>query len=344
MSAPPQPVGPSPLRAAVIGAGGIGSRLDRPGDWGADGQPITHAGGYWLDPGFRLIALADTAADVAAEAGRWGCAAHADAEAMLAAERPDVVSLCLPADAQAALLPVLLRYGVRAVVAEKPLVRRLEDGEAVVAAYARAGVPLLVNYTRRFVGLYRELATRFAGGGVLTAAIRYAKGMRHNGVHAIDLARLLFGEVQSAGALAARYDHRSDDPTVTAFLTCAHCPELILQSLDERCFTLFEVDVIAADGRWIIDGDHRRLRRWRVADGQGVPPGRRLTPDEETATGHQQAIPNLTAHLLEVIHRGAVPLCGGADALAAERIAARLSEQARALTAPHALTAEGPVR
>ncbi len=329
MSTPASPR--TPLRAAVIGAGGIGSRLDRPGDWGTDGAPITHAGGYWASPAFELAALADTAADLGDEAARWGCAAYADVAAMLAAERPDVVSLCLPTAAQVAWLPRLLDFGVRAVVAEKPLVRHVAEGEAILDAYRRAGVPLLVNYTRRFVGLYRAMATRFAGGGVLTATIRYAKGVRHNGTHAIDLARLLFGEVRSARALAARYDHWGDDPTVTAFLTLDHCPELVLQSLDERCFTLFEVDVVTCDGRWIIDGDHRRLRRWTVADGQGIPPGLRLVLAEETGTGHEQAIPTLMDNLRAVVWDGADPLCRGDDALAAQRVAAALADQARGL-------------
>lgn len=331
MSTPPS--SRPPLRAAVIGAGGIGSRLDRPGDWGTDGAPITHAGGYWSSPAFALVALADTAPGLTDEAARWGCAAYVDAGAMMAAERPDVVSLCLPTEAQVEWLPRLLDHGVRAVVAEKPLARHVAEGEAILDAYRHAGVPLLVNYSRRFVGLYRALAARFADGGVLTATIRYAKGVRHNGTHAIDLARLLFGEVRSARALAARYDHWDDDPTVTAFLTLDHCPELVLQSLDERCFTLFEVDVVTRDGRWIIDGDHRRLRRWTVADGQGIPPGLRLVPAEETVTGHERAIPTLMENLCAVVWDGAEPLCRGDDALAAQRVAAALAEQAGTLDA-----------
>ena len=94
---------------------------------------------------------------------------------------------------------------------------QLQRSRAIAQAYAAAGVPLIVNYTRRFVPAYQAVA----GMTAMTATIRYAKGMRHNGTHAIDLCRMLFGECLEALPLARKTDFWPDDPTVSAFLRFA---------------------------------------------------------------------------------------------------------------------------
>ncbi|MGE5505656.1 MAG: Gfo/Idh/MocA family protein [Actinomycetota bacterium] len=309
-----------PARGVVIGAGAIGCRL-------ADGSepPQTHAAAMAASPHFRLAGICDPDRTAAEAAGRqWGCPAHADLARLLSDVRPQVAAVAVPAAAQPAILDALLDAGIRAVVAEKPLAPSLAEAERLTRRYADAGVPLLVNFSRRFVPLYRELAERFRHERVLTASIRYAKGLRHNGVHALDLARLLFGEVGEAVALDRRADHWPDDPTVAAFLRCQRCPQVFLQALDERCFTLFELDVVSESGRWIVDGDHRRLRRWEVRDGLGIPPGRRLVEVEERQTGHQFALVELYANLAAVLFDGARPRCGGDEAVAAERLVQEL--------------------
>jgi predicted dehydrogenase len=313
-------------RAAVVGAGVIGCRMDAPGT----ARPATHAGMYAAHPRFELCALADPDPAALSAAAGWGCRLYADAEEMLATERPDVVSLCQPTAARTDLLPLLADLPLRAVIAEKPLATDCGLGEAAVRRLAAAGIPLLVNLSRRYVPIYRTLAAEFAAVPVLSATIRYAKGVRHNGVHAIDLARLLFGETLAATALAGRCDHDATDPTVSAFLSLERCPQLFLQGLDERCFTHFELDVFTAQGRIVIDKDHRRLRRWVVEDGCGSPPGRRLALREEADAGHDAAMAGLAADLLRVLDLGAAPSCSGEDALKAERICTALAAAAAA--------------
>lgn len=303
------------LRAALVGAGGIGSRLDMPGT----ATPLTHAGGFRA-AGFDLVALVDIAADIQVEAARWSCKGYTDFGAMLAAQKPDVISLCVPTETRADLLRAALACKPKAVIAEKPLTISSAESAAIGAAFQAAGVPLVVNYSRRFVPAYQALA----GMTAMTATIRYAKGMRHNGTHAIDLCRMLFGECLNATALARKTDFWPDDPTVSAFLRFERCPEVFLQALDERCFTLFEVDIITPDSRILVDQDGRCLRRWRVQDNSGIPPGLRLVEGAAEDTGADRAMLNLMAHVKDVV-AGAAPFCTAADAAAAQAIAERLS-------------------
>ncbi|MDR7306035.1 Gfo/Idh/MocA family oxidoreductase [Rhodoferax saidenbachensis] len=306
----------SPLRAAVVGAGAIGSMLDA----GISDTPLTHAGGY-AATGFTLAALFDTSADLDAQASKWGAAAYRDFDAMMREARPEVISFAVPASVRADLMLQALSYDcVKAVVAEKPLAESIEEAAAVIAAYKKRNIPLVVNYSRRFVFAWRLLV----GSRAISATIKYAKGIKHNGTHAIDLCRMLFGECLEAVPLSGKNDHWDHDPTVTAFLRFERCPEVLLQGLDERSFTLFEVDVVGTDYRVIVDQDGRRIRRFSLQLDAGVPPGRRLVQTSEQDSGAAQAMANLMRHVRELC-QGSTPLCSGEDAIASLKIAEQLS-------------------
>ena len=301
------------MTAAVIGAGAIGARLDTP----ATTRPLTHAGGY-VAAGYRLVGLVDPAADVGELAKAWCCQAFASVDA-LAAVSPDVVSIAAPTAAHGPLLREVAALRPRAVVAEKPLAGSLAEAEAIVDLYRSAGIPLVVNYTRRFTPLWRTVAPCSA----MSATFRYGKGLQHNGTHAIDLCRMLFGECVKAQPLASRTDFWPDDPSVSAFLSFERCPEVFLQAMDERCFTYFEADIVAPGWRLVVDHDGRRARRFVTRDGVGVPKGRRLVETGVEDTGVSEPVLSLMNHLHDVI-QGAPPWCSGDDAVAAQRIAARI--------------------
>jgi predicted dehydrogenase len=303
------------LRAAVVGAGSIGARLDDP----ETTRPLTHAGGYRA-AGFELAALVDTAVAAKAEAERWHCAVYEDFDRMMQAEAPDVVSFAVPASARPDLMRRALSYRPRALIAEKPLAPSLAEAEDIARRCEAARVPVVVNYSRRFVPLWQGLR----GTTALAATIRYAKGLRHNGTHALDLCRMLFGECVGSQALDRKFDHWPDDPTVSAFLRFERCPHVFLQALDERCFTLFEVDVIAPTWRIVVDNDGRRARRYELRDGAGIPPGKRLVETGVEDTGGDAAMLNLMRHVRQVVD-GALPQSSMQDAIAAQQIAERLA-------------------
>lgn len=301
------------LTAAVVGAGAIGARLDRPGT----ATPLTHAGGC-VAAGFCLVGLVDPAPDTSALAQRWGCPAFASV-AQLVGAKPDLVSIAAPTAVHAALLREVVALRPRAVIAEKPLAGSLAEAEALAALYAEADIPLIVNYTRRFTPLWRALAPTEA----LSATFRYGKGVMHNGTHAIDLCRMLFGACLEARALGSRFDFWPADPSVSAYLRFERCPEVFLQAMDEGCFTFFEADIVAPGWRLVVDHDGRRARRFERREGVGVPPGRRLVESGVEDAGAADAMRVLMSHVRAVID-GKTPWCGAADAVAAQRVATSL--------------------
>jgi len=300
--------------AAVIGAGVIGAQMDGPGA----AIPLTHAGGYAAS-GFSLVGLVDPDPAARSRAERWGSPVFADFDEMMRSAKPQVLSFAVPAAEQSALLRRALAYRPLAVIAEKPLGLSSAEAEPIVRAFREQGIALIVNYTRRFVPAWQ----RMRGESAISTTIRYAKGLRHNGTHAIDLCRMLFGECLGTRYLAKKTDYWPDDPTVSAFLRFERCPEVFLQSLDERCFTLFEADIVAPASRVVVDSDGRRFRRFEVRDGVGVPAGKRLVEAGVEDIGNVSAMTGLMQHLRDVLG-GAEPLCSGEDAIAAQKIAEQI--------------------
>lgn len=307
------------IRSAVIGAGAMGSVLDP----GIVPTPLTHAGGMVL-AGCDLCALVDPSDHVIEEAKKWNTQAFTDFSLMMHKHQPQLLSFAVGTEFRPSLMMAALDHDcVKAVIAEKPLAPSYQEAQSVMDAYAAKGIPLIINYSRRFVPIWQKLA----GITAMSTVIKYAKGIKHNGTHAIDLCRMLFGECLNATALSGKTDFWPNDPTVTAHLAFERCPDVVFQGLDERCFTLFEVDIIGKDFRVIVDQDGRRVRRFTHQTHAGIPPGLRLVEQPPEQSFGELAMKNLIMHALDVI-QGQPVLCSGQDAVIATAIADQLSAQA----------------
>jgi len=133
-----------PLRAAVVGAGQMG-RLHARVVLESDDTELA----YVVDP--------DPATErVAALAG----ARHLSSlDELLAAGVPDLAIVTAPTVQHARLALPLLEAGVPVLV-EKPLAATVEEAESVIAAAARAKVPLAVGHVERFNAAFRALGEK----------------------------------------------------------------------------------------------------------------------------------------------------------------------------------------
>ncbi|HUZ82935.1 MAG TPA: Gfo/Idh/MocA family oxidoreductase, partial [Gaiellaceae bacterium] len=145
------------ISALVVGCGAIGSEYDRVATPGA--APRSHAGAYAASPRTALVGGVDP--DPAARrrfTERWDVPCHTSLAEALAAHAPELVSISTPPGARAAVVDELLAHRVQAIWIEKPLAENVAAAEAIVAACALAGVPLQVNFLRRFDHLHKRVA------------------------------------------------------------------------------------------------------------------------------------------------------------------------------------------
>ena len=125
----------APLRCAIVGTGGIANK---------------HAASVLAYPRAELVAVTDTAREKADEfAATYGVAGvYDDLDALLAAEKPDVVHVCTPPGAHPAQAIAALRAGAHVVV-EKPPAPSLDELDRMREAARAADRQLAVVFQQR---------------------------------------------------------------------------------------------------------------------------------------------------------------------------------------------------
>jgi D-apiose dehydrogenase len=165
--------------------------------------------------GVEIVAVCDTdPAKALAFADDFGATAYTDAAIMLAKVRPDFTDIATTVASHRPLVELAARHS-GAVICQKPLAETMADGEAMVAACDRAGIPLLVHENFRWQSPYRALGAALASGAIgaptfLRLSFRHAYDIYANqpyladvadlaltdvGLHLFDMARFLMGDV-----------------------------------------------------------------------------------------------------------------------------------------------------
>lgn len=168
------------MRVAVVGCGGAGSQHIRAYQGLSD---VTLVGVCDVDPE-RARRQAETTS----------ARAYADAEAMLAAEKPDLVSVCTAEYGHVDVAIQALRAGCH-VFCEKPMAHSVEMAERMVDTAREVGKVLGVDYNYRHIPVFRALREeieRESFGTVLLVNVTAHAFCYH---HSIDLIRFLFGQV-----------------------------------------------------------------------------------------------------------------------------------------------------
>lgn len=318
-------------RAAVIGCGRIGADAGEPGT--GSSRIASHAAAYATCPRTELVALCDTDPERLARAGqRWSVRSlYEDPSEMLAAERPDIVSVCTPPASHPAVLGESVRHGARGVLLEKPLAADLEGAKAILEVASSSPTTLAVNYIRRFPPVYRQaMADVREGrlGRIQHVGVLYTKGILNNGSHALDLLRAFFGEPASAEVVRGDPSGAAD-PTLSARIGFADGLEAWLGGVDGEAYNVFDVDIVGTEGRIVFTDLGHMLHRYPVQDSRAEHGFRQLRAAAAAQpTELSSAVRYAVEDLVRSIETGVEPACTPNDAYAAMALSLRLSEQA----------------
>lgn len=314
------------LSAAVVGLGQAGSRFDE------EPRPAvySHAGAYLAAADrYRLAAGADVEAE-GRERFRARCPAarvFADGAEMMAEVRPDVLSVCTPPAGRADLVARLLAaHRPRVLICEKPLETDGAARRALIAACAEAGVPLLVNYNRRYATVYRKARAALAAGelGTVTAiTVVVANRLWSMGSHAVNLLLYLAGETPAAWrTLPLPAFAEGGEPA--ADLVCRFPSGAAGRVLTTgfRDMLVFEADVVGRDGRLRVSGNGAVAGR-SPFEPSAQYVGYRTLGDERTVhrtEERESTFEILVREAADVAEAGARPSSTGADAATSEEI------------------------
>lgn len=316
---------------AVIGAGRIAALFDNP----QSKTILTHAHAVTKNPATSLVGFVDAnlaAAKLAAH--RWSTNAFGSITELYKNVSPDIVIVATPDNTHFQVLRELIIHKPKFVICEKPLTTSLAESKKIIAAYKKAGIPLMVNFSRRFDDTVRQLRQDLIAhkyGRVLWSSLVYSKGISHNGSHAVDVARFLFGEVKTSKTLVSRSDFYQDDQTVGAFLTLQNCPAFYLVPGDEKQYSIFELDVACEKGRVRFTNSGFFVEKSTVAADPLFPGYCELKISGLKPTKLSRALSTLLQNAVNHLAHQTPLFCPGEDAIKTQQVCLEILKQSKKL-------------
>ncbi|MBN1916561.1 MAG: Gfo/Idh/MocA family oxidoreductase [Verrucomicrobia bacterium] len=263
--------GKGQIRAAIVGCGRIAGWLE---DDARRGRPSTHAGAYQAVRATRLVACASrTLENAEAFAKRFGIpAAYDDFAQMLDEQRPDLLSICTPAEVRLDLVRAAAAAGVRGIFCEKALATSLAEADEIVGLCRAHHIAMAVNHSRRWCWDFRALK-QFLDEGALGAlqSVRGAFGghIIHTGTHFFDALLWLVGPAQWVEATTWPLVNPETGDTIedgngVATIRMAGGAYAHVDAIAKDYF-LFELDLLGSHGRVRI-GNNGVLERYESAE------------------------------------------------------------------------------
>ncbi|SDA96672.1 Gfo/Idh/MocA family protein [Mesorhizobium qingshengii] len=265
---------------------------------------------------------------------------YTDAAELLAGERLDFVDIATTAPSHRALVELAARHRVPAIC-QKPFAPTLADAKAMVKACVEAGVPLMVHENFRWqspiqavrgvidsgeIGIpffgrisFRSAYDVFSGQPYLATGKRFI--IEDLGIHILDIARFLLGDVSTITARTARInqaiagedvatmlmDHASG---ATSVVDCSYATRLAVEPFPE---TLIEID--GSDGTIRLAQGYRLTvtgKSGTVVSDVSPP----LLPWASRPWHNiQESVVAIQQHWVDCLAKGTEPATSGADNL-----------------------------
>jgi len=173
----------------IIGAGGQGSEADQPGS-GNEHKIISFAHAFKEHDGFETITFYDKNKLKSKKASEiWDCYySECDINYICEYGDIDVAIITTPDNTHYEILKQLAEYPLKLVICEKPICEDLEQAREIVELYKQKNIPLMINYTRRFLPYYDCLKrdTKPIDGLCI-----FNRGWLHTATHAIDFFNMI---------------------------------------------------------------------------------------------------------------------------------------------------------
>ncbi|WP_164997912.1 Gfo/Idh/MocA family protein [Methanolobus psychrotolerans] len=313
---------------AIIGCGNIAALYDRP--YQSD-RVLTHAHAYSLETRTRLCAMVDVDYQKANDATcTWGGVAYNDPKEMLDNENIDIISICVPDEQHEKMLELCYEYNPKAVFCEKPLTINMESGKRIVNKYSEAGIVLAVNYSRRWDPITQHLKNEFEKGTygkILNITGIYTKGILHNGSHLVDILRFLFGNIEKAIPLSARFDWYENDPAVDAFLKFTNGAQAHVVTGDARSYSIFEIDILCEKARFHFNRSGLEMTEYSIRINPMYPGYLEMYEKKRIQTGLNKSMSYAVSNIIDTIEGNDNIICSGYDALHTQKTCLKLIKE-----------------
>ena len=240
--------------AAIIGCGDIGYLFDKDiGNELNSDEALTHFRSLNNSEKFRLVSVADiNVAPLNLIDKQTGIKKYDDYKKMVEELNPDLVTIATNDESHYPILTELLKYKPKFVFCEKPLAKTGKEIEEICKKYKEAGIPLQVNYTRRFLNEFEEIKKSIDEnkiGRTESVTFYYSRGLVHNASHYIDIVLWYFGEPDDVISFSQKKGITDEDKSVSFIFKYSGGPEIIFIALDIDKLSFAEIDIVGTQGR-----------------------------------------------------------------------------------------------
>ena len=279
-------------KALIIGAGQIAGGYDNPDDKAI----LTHAHAYIENPNVGLLGFYDVNYEAAEKmAEKWGV--NAFKEPVLA----DIISICVPDEFHTKMVLEAEKLNPKLIFLEKPVCRDLKD----IGILKESKTPILVNYSRSFCKSFQELSKRIKSnefGKYQSGFGYYGKGFTHNGSHMINLLNLLIGDIESVEFKSEIKDFYEDDSSKLAILNFKTGGRFIMNPVDCRNYTVFELDLIFENVRIKILNSGCKIEIYKAQESKKFKGYKMLELSEEINTDLDFALKNAVENVVNYLN------------------------------------------
>ena len=320
------------VRFGLLGAGRIGK---------------VHARAIAANPDATLVAVADPLNQAARDiSGRHGCDIRT-IEAVETAADIDAVVICTPTDTHADLIERFARAG-KAIFCEKPIDLDVSRVEACLKVVAAEKATLMVGFNRRFDPHFMAVRRAIDDGAIgkveMVNIISRDPGpppaeyitrsggiFRDMTIHDFDMARFLLGEepVRVAASASVLVDPQigalGDFDSVSVILTTASGRQCVISNSRRATYGYDQrIEVHGSSG--MVAAENHRPVSIEVANAKGYT---RPPLHDFFMTRYLDAYANEIAAFIATVKTGGPASPGGADGLAALRLAEAALKAAR---------------
>jgi predicted dehydrogenase len=243
------------FNVAIIGAGSIGALKDEKLDNPKTFKPLTHAHAVFNDERFHLSTIIDKDEDKAILASaRWNCYYSKDIMPpsmdvlVIAANTKNHFNILMNDIINLNKLPKL-------VIVEKPFCWTIGEAAIVKRFYEEQGIKLLVNYSRRYSKAYQKFYDEYIKNQeVQQVIIRYNRGLKHDGCHALDIINWWFGrclDISLNKSIDPILDYPEGGRSYSVSMKYEFCPSVVFIPMDYKKCGIFEMDIITKKNRHI---------------------------------------------------------------------------------------------
>lgn len=250
------------LRVGIIGAGMMTCNYDSP----QSKNILTHAHAISLSDSFELAGFYDINSESRLRAAdKWQTR---EFKTLLEVkEKSDIICCGVPDDVHYQILKQFYEAdSVKGIICEKPITTNISEAEELICRFNSRHIPIIVNYSRRFMSAFRELKNEIRQyGKLIVGSCYYGKGLFHNCSHMINILDFLLdlSNYKCVEIFDCVMDHDANDLSVE-FLMSDRQSKLFFHVIPCTVTTAFQFELFFEQGKVVYDDATEEIRCYDV--------------------------------------------------------------------------------